>query len=94
MQRLDRRRWPGGRALRTRPGPGGLEILSPGRSGQRESILSHRGGESRAGGEKGFLPMKRSGSPAELQTRPRGASKVSWEEAGWPQTEVPFACLS
>lgn len=72
------RRWPGGRPLRARPGPGGLETLSPGRSGQRESILSHRGGESGAGGEKGFFPTKRSGSPAELWTRAQGTSGVSW----------------
>ena len=74
---------------------GGLETLSPGRSGQRESILSHRGGESGAGGQKGFFPTKRSGSPAELWTRARGTSGVSWGEAGWPQTQCFWgACHS
>lgn len=77
----------GGRPLCARPGPRGLDILSPGRSGQRESILSHRGRESGAEGEKGFFRMKRSGSPAELWTGPRGTSTAPWEEAGWPQTQ-------
>lgn len=76
-----------GRPPRARPRPRGLDILSPGRSGQRKSILCHRGGESGAGGEKGFFPMKKSGSPAELWTGPRGTSSASWEEAGWPQTQ-------
>ena len=84
-----------GQAAARQAWAGGLETLSLGRSGQRESILSHRGGESGAGGQKGFFPTKRSGSPAELWTRARGTSGVSWGEAGWPQTQCFWgACHS
>lgn len=79
------REWLEGRPPRARPGPRGLDILSPEQE-RSEGVSPVTGvGESGAGGEKGFFPMKKSGAP--LSCGPDlGGWQHSWE-AGWPQTQ-------